>query len=259
MAKRAILHAVSMASAAFVVHLERWANRLSPRARALAEIERRDAEIALLREELRVKDNRMRKIDPENRPRYLQPDRLAILEMKAARGWSNAKTARQFLLEDPDTVARWIRKLDEDGPEALTRIPEPVNRFPDYVRHLVRRLKALCPAMGKVKIAQHLARAALHLAPTTIVRFLKAEESEGPTAAGGGAADQEPEPKPERVVTSKRPNHVAHVDMTVVPTIPADLPPIAVPPRMIVIPPSWASAAQLPPAPAVCSPASCAA
>ena len=50
--------------------------------------------------------------------------------MKAARGWSNAKAARRFLLEDPDTGAAWIRSLDRNGPEALTRIPEPVNRFP---------------------------------------------------------------------------------------------------------------------------------
>jgi transposase InsO family protein len=72
--------------------------------------------------------------------------------------------------------------------------------------------------MGKVKIAQHLARSGLHLAATTVGRFLKTEESQGPADAARGAEEEEPEPKPERAVTSKRPNHVAHVDMTVVPT-----------------------------------------
>ena len=41
------------------------------------------------------------------------------------------------------------------------QLREPVNKFPDFVRHVVQRLKALCPTMGKVKIAQTLARAGL--------------------------------------------------------------------------------------------------
>jgi hypothetical protein len=38
-----------------------------------------------------------------------------------------------------------------------------VNKFPNFVRHIVQRLKVLCPSLGKVKIAQMLARAGLHL------------------------------------------------------------------------------------------------
>ncbi len=37
-ARAAVLNAISLAAAAFVLHLERWANRLAPGARALAEI-----------------------------------------------------------------------------------------------------------------------------------------------------------------------------------------------------------------------------
>ncbi len=44
--------------------------------------------------------------------------------------------------------------------------PPPVNKFPEFVSHAVRRLKTLCPSMGKVKIAQILARAGLHLGMT---------------------------------------------------------------------------------------------
>lgn len=53
--------------------------------------------------------------------------------------------------------------VDQTSPTAVTaliQLTEPVNRFPDYVRYLVRQLKALCPTMGKVRIAQTLARAA---------------------------------------------------------------------------------------------------
>ena len=50
---------------------------------------------------------------------------------------------------------------------------EPVNKFPDFVRYAVQRLKTLCPGMGKVKIAQTLCRAGLHLGATTVGRILK--------------------------------------------------------------------------------------
>ena len=36
------------------------------------------------------------------------------------------------------------------------QLPEPVNRFHDFVRLIVRCLKALCPSMGKVEIARRL-------------------------------------------------------------------------------------------------------
>ena len=49
----------------------------------------------------------------------------------------------------------------------------PVNKFPDFVRYSVQRLKSLCPSMGKVKIAGVLARAGLHLGSTTVGRIVK--------------------------------------------------------------------------------------
>ena len=65
-----------------------------------------------------------------------------------------------------------MARLDEEGPDALVRLPEPVNRFPDFVSYVVRRLKALCPAMGRFRIARVRARAGLHLGLTTIRRML---------------------------------------------------------------------------------------
>src|SRR2546426_1764035 len=100
-------------------------------------------------------------------------------------------------------------RLDEEGPDALVRLPEPVNRFPEFVGYVVRRLQVLCPALGKVKIAQILARAGLHLAPTTVRRMLRDREWPRPRHASE---------KSTHVVTARHPNHLWHVDLTTVPT-----------------------------------------
>ena len=140
---------------------------------------------------------------------------MAILELKAARGWSLAQTAKVFLVE-PETISTWLKRIDESGPTALVQLPEPVNKFPDFVRYIVQQLKALCPTLGKVKIAQMLARAGLHLCATTVGRMLKAKTSAPkPTEAPSAQA---PTDTTERIVTAKRPNHVWHVDLAVVPT-----------------------------------------
>jgi len=34
------------------------------------------------------------------------------------------------------------RRADEQGPSALVQLSEPVNRFPDFVRYLVRRSRS---------------------------------------------------------------------------------------------------------------------
>ena len=124
------------------------------------------------------------------------------------------QTAQNFQVT-PATVAAWMKRLDEDGPEALVQTPVPVNRFPDYVRYVIRRFKTLCPTMGKVKIAETLARAGLHLGATTVGRMLK--QKHRPKLPTSGPTDPEPVTK-QRIVTAKYPNHVWHVDLSVVPT-----------------------------------------
>jgi len=83
-------------------------------------------------------------------------------------------------------------------------------KFPraTHLRYSVQRLKALCPTLGKVKIAQILCRSGLHLGATTVGRILK--ESPRPVSRKPGTSSG-------RVVTAKRPNHVWHVDLTAVP------------------------------------------
>ena len=102
---------------------------------------------------------------------------MAILELRAARGWSLRQTADTFLVT-PATIASWVKRIDENGLDALLWLREPVNKFPDFVRYIVQRLKTLSPSMGKVKIAETLCRAGLHLGVTTVGRILKEPQSD---------------------------------------------------------------------------------
>jgi putative transposase len=199
-----------------LVHTRSWAaDSSSSRLRLKSELDETQSEIALLREEIRIKDARMRLVDPHRRPRYPPTERLSILELRAARAWSAAQTARTFMLE-PATIAEWMGRVDEGGDSALVRTAEPVNRFPDFVRHMVRRLKTLSPSMGKKRLAQTLARAGIHLAVTTVGRILKEKQrTYRPTPAEEPPAKRQVLHTP---VVAKYPNHVWQVDLTVVPT-----------------------------------------
>ena len=110
-------------------------------------------------------------------------------------------------------------RLDEDGSDALVQLREPVNKYPEFVTYAVQRLKTLCPTMGKQKLAQVLARAGLHLGATTVGRMRK-EPPKPVTPASGRWAPIRKElvPAGNRSVTAKRPNHVWHIDVAIVPT-----------------------------------------
>jgi transposase InsO family protein len=179
-----------------------------------AESERLKTEIALFREQMRIQNVRMESIPPHCRPNYPPTERMAILEIKAARNWSLEQTVKAFLVT-PATIASWMRRLDEEGPNTLVQLPVPVNKFPEFVRYVVQRLKTLCPTLGKVKIAQVLARAGLHLGATTVGRILKENPQPTPTLDD---ADTEARGDSERIVTAKYSNHIWHVDLATVPT-----------------------------------------
>jgi transposase InsO family protein len=136
--------------------------------------------------------------------------RLAILEVRAARGWSLEQTAAAFLV-CPKTIASWMKRLDEKGSDALVQLRTPVNKFPEFVRYAVQRLQAVCPTLGKQQLAKVLARAGLHLATTTIGRIRKEKPLPTPPQLKAPAATGQR-------VTAKRPNHLWHVDLTTVPT-----------------------------------------
>ena len=166
-----VLHAISLAHFSLTFTRSWAANSINARIRLKQENDRLGQELALLREEMRIKDSRMLRIPAQRRPHYPPTERLAILELRAARGWSMAQTARHLLVTTA-TVCSWMGRLDEEGLQAIVQTRDPVNKFPDFVAYVVRRLKVLCPSMGKVKIAQVLCRAGLHLGSTTVQRML---------------------------------------------------------------------------------------
>jgi len=129
----ALLHVIASAQYA-VAYTRGWAVD-SPirRLRLKAENARLRQEVALLTEEIRIKDARVKRGEPQRRPHYLPIERMAILELRMARAWSALQTAETFLVTEA-TIASWMRRVDESGASALIRIREPVSKFPDFVR-----------------------------------------------------------------------------------------------------------------------------
>ena len=133
-------------------------------------------------------------------------ERMAILQLRAMRGWSKAETSRHFLVSD-DTIREWLRRADDD---ALVQTQSPVNRFPDFVRYAVQQIKLFCPTLGKVKIADKLARAGIHIGKTTVERILKERPAEPPNPTDDNAGKQ-------CRIVSKYPGHTWNADLTAVP------------------------------------------
>lgn len=206
--RSAVIHAISLAHVTLTTTRSCAVHSWNARVRLKAENERLRQEIALLEEETRIKDARMLRIPAHRRPHYSPIERLAILELRAARGWSLAQTARRLLLSTA-TVASWMHRLDEAGPNAIVQLREPVNKFPDFVRYIVQRLKVLCPSLGKAKLAQVMARAGLHLGTTTVGRYLKQTPIDEPAPLGKPRA---------KAIFSRGPDHTWLADLTTVPT-----------------------------------------
>ena len=108
--KSAILHVIRLAQFT-VAYTRSWAaDSVNSRIRLKAELDRALQDNALLREEIRIKDVRMARIPPHRRPLYPPTERMAILEVKAARGWSLEQTAKAMLVTAA-TIASWMRRV----------------------------------------------------------------------------------------------------------------------------------------------------
>ena len=96
--KSAMLHVISLAQFT-LAYTRGWAaNSPNARIRLAAEIDRLRSELALRVEQERIKDARMAQIPPHHRPHYPSTERMAILQLKAARGWALEQTAKVFLV-----------------------------------------------------------------------------------------------------------------------------------------------------------------
>ncbi len=134
--KSAILHTIALAQYALTYSRSWAADSSNQRLRLKAECDRLQQEVALLREEIRIKNVRMAQLDPQRRPHYPSTERMAILQLRAVRAWSLEQTAKVFLVT-ADTISSWIRRIDEEGADALVQVASPVNKLPDYSRYLV--------------------------------------------------------------------------------------------------------------------------
>ena len=95
--KSSVVHAVSLAATALTTAWSRAARSRKPEIKLAAELERAETEIALLKEELSIKDARWIRVSPRRRPYYGPTQRMRILRLKAARGWSTSETGQAFL------------------------------------------------------------------------------------------------------------------------------------------------------------------
>jgi len=210
--KVAMINIISLAHAAITFSRSWCADSPLKRVQLAGELNQAKQEIALVREEKRIKDGRTARIPPHHRPFYPPTERMAILALKAARGWNLEQTARAFLVE-PDTISCWMKRLDEDGEQALVTLPTPVNKYPDFVALAVQQLKILCPVMGKKRIAQILVRLGLQLSASSAGRFMKQKHQ-----------PQNPVPTNDLIeaaghkIIANYPDHVWNIDLTVVPT-----------------------------------------
>ena len=147
--KSAVLHAIALAHYT-IVYARAWAaDSIQVRVRLAAEDDRLREECTLLREELRIEDSsRMAQIVPQRRPHYSAHERMAILELRAARGWSVNQTADTFLLA-PATVASWLKRIDDQGADALLQLREAVRGRAasgcNHARTDLERSSTACP------------------------------------------------------------------------------------------------------------------
>ena len=98
----AVLHVISLAQYV-AVYTRSWAiDSMNGRVRLRAQLDRAHQEIALLRETMRIKDARMARIAPLRRPHYPPTERMAILELRTARGWSLRANRRSIPADGAD-------------------------------------------------------------------------------------------------------------------------------------------------------------
>lgn len=210
--RKAMIQVCSLAHWAIIYTRSMAADSKLQRVQLAVKLDTAKNEISLLQEELRIIKTRFVKMPVKHRPYYPPFERMAILELKAIRGWNLKQSAAHFIV-DKETISSWLKRIEDNS---LVRIPVPVNKFPEVVRYVVRRLKILCPKMGKKQIAEFLARAGLFLSATTVGRFLKAQTF--PPQDNLKLLEQAQENVPPHVVTAKYPNHVWHIDLTTVST-----------------------------------------
>ena len=108
--RSSVLQILALSHYTFTALLARAALSKNRQVRLQAQIDRRNHEIALLQEEARIKDARMERVPPHRRPHYVPLERMAILELRAARGWSARQVAERFHIT-ATTLGSWMARI----------------------------------------------------------------------------------------------------------------------------------------------------
>jgi predicted RNA polymerase sigma factor len=122
-----VIHVISLTHFSLTFARSVAANSTNARIRLKAENSRLRQEISILIEETRIKDSRVERIPAQRRPHYPPIERMAILELRAARGWPLSQTARRFLVT-PATIASWTSSHRPRSPRG-TKLRRPSTCF----------------------------------------------------------------------------------------------------------------------------------
>jgi hypothetical protein len=94
--RSALLHVISLAQYA-TAYTRSWASdSVNSLVRLRAGLDRAHHEIARLREEIRIKDARMARVEAHRRPHYIPVERMSILELRAVRDGPCSKPPTRF-------------------------------------------------------------------------------------------------------------------------------------------------------------------
>ena len=69
--------------------------------------------------------DRLGRVPPRRRPHYGPVQRMRILKLKAARGWSSSQVAQIFAITE-ETIASWLKRVDEAVAAGSTAAPDPL-------------------------------------------------------------------------------------------------------------------------------------
>jgi len=92
-------------------------------------------------------------------------------------------------------------------------MPDKVTKYPLYLRYIVQQLKAMCPLLGKDKIADCLARTGLHLSASSVGRIINE-----PPISPEEAKASEDDPRGYGGIIAKHPDRIWSIDITEIPT-----------------------------------------
>lgn len=219
---RVLVYVCSLLKVALDTELGRRMDSAIYPAREQAEIDRLTQELQTEREVNRLLTSRYARMRPSKRAHYRKPERLRILELRALNGWTAARTAEIFLV-DEGTVLRWAKELRELGRDRYLEAAPPVNKFPAFVDRVVEKIAVAMPDPTKRKIASALSRLGLHISASAVADRLKnptepIEPESGEDVATEEASEPCEQKEPSRTVAAHYENHVWNVDFTQIPT-----------------------------------------